>query len=193
MAILAALLGSWGRRGGYLTQYRFPLAGYPHGGALAAADTPKVDRPRGGKYPLAGEVLASGLCDATRPGQTLYDLKAWLVYGCNLVQAMPDRPQLLEADPEAGAPGGGRRAARRRSAASPTWCCPSATFLERDDDAWNGPWRRPFIAIRQAGGAAAPRLEARLVDRQGAGRQARAWATTSPGRTPTTTSRRAWR
>ena len=46
---------------------------------------------------LASEVLASGLCDATRPGQSLYDLKAWMVYGCNLIQAMPDRPRLIEA------------------------------------------------------------------------------------------------
>ena len=70
MAILAALLGSWGRRGGYLTQAKFPLPGYPlppdlphHGGAATVAD-----RPKAGGYPLATEVLASGLCDATPAG-----------------------------------------------------------------------------------------------------------------------------
>jgi len=148
MAILAAVLGSWGHRGGYLKQDRFPLAGYPHGGAPPPT-RPKVDRPKGGKYPLAGEVLASGLCDATRPGQTLYELQAWLVYGCNLIQAMPGRPQLLESIQ--------KLELLVAVDVLPSEICgfadvvlPECTFLERDDDAWNGPWRRPFIAARQA-------------------------------------------
>ncbi len=148
MAILVALLGNWGRRGGYLKQDRFPLAGYPHAGPPPPPSRPKVDRPRGGRYPLANEVLASGLCDATRPGQSLYDLKAWLVYGCNLVQAMPDRPQLLEAIQ--------RLELLVAVDVLPAEICgwadvvlPEATYLERDDDAWNGAWRRPFIAVRQ--------------------------------------------
>ena len=148
MAILAALLGSWGRRGGYVKQDKFPLAGYPRVGPAPAKTRPKADRPRGGKYPLANEVLASGLCDATRPGQSMYDLKAWLVYGCNLVQAMPNRPQLLDAIQQLEL----LVAVDVLPAEICGWAdvvLPEATFLERDDDAWNGPWRRPFIAVRQ--------------------------------------------
>jgi thiosulfate reductase/polysulfide reductase chain A len=148
MAILAALLGSWGRRGGYVKQDKFPLAGYPHVGPAPAKTRPKADRPKGGKYPLANEVLASGLCDATRPGQSMYDLKAWLVYGCNLIQAMPNRPQLLDAIQQLEL--------LVAVDVLPAEICgfadvvlPEATFLERDDDAWNGPWRHPFIAVRQ--------------------------------------------
>ena len=173
MAILVAILGSWGRRGGYLKTDRFALAGYPHGGSPPPM-RPKVDRPKGGKYPLAGEVLASGLCDATRPGQTLYDLKAWLVYGCNLVQAMPNRPQLLEAIQQLEL--------LVAVDVLPAEICgfadvvlPECTFLERDDDAWNGPWKRPFIAVRQA--AVPPRFDSKpgwwiakaLADKLGVG------------------------
>jgi len=148
MAILAALLGSWGRRGGYVKQDKFPLAGYPRVGPAPAQTRPKADKPKGVKYPLATEVLASGLCDAARPGQSMYDLKAWLVYGCNLIQAMPNRPQLLDAIQQLEL--------LVAVDVLPAEICgfadvvlPEATFLERDDDAWNGPWRRPFIAVRQ--------------------------------------------
>jgi thiosulfate reductase/polysulfide reductase chain A len=150
IAILAALLGSWGRRGGYVAMDRFPMAGYPlsveyaHGNGRGRADLPPD-----GRFPLAGEVLASGLCDATRPGQALYDLKAWMVYGCNLFQALPARQELVEKI----------QALELLVAIDvlPAEICgwadvvlPEATFLERDDDVWNGPWKRPFIAIRQA-------------------------------------------
>ena len=98
MAILAALLGSWGRRGGYLTPAKFPLPAYPLPSDLPHRPVPAtVDKPKGGRrIPLATEVLASGLCDAAKPGHALYDLKAWIVYGCNLVQAMPGRQELIE-------------------------------------------------------------------------------------------------
>jgi thiosulfate reductase/polysulfide reductase chain A len=131
-----------------VAQARFPLAGYPQDGAAVPRTRPKADRPKGGAYPLATEVLSSGLCDATRPGQALYDLKAWLVYGCNLLQAMPNRPQLLEAIQ--------RLELLVAVDVLPAEICgwadvvlPECTYLERDDDAWNGPWRRPFVAVRQ--------------------------------------------
>jgi thiosulfate reductase/polysulfide reductase chain A len=150
IAILTALLGSWGRRGGYLAMDRFPLPGYPlevpHGNGSGRG---RADLPPDGRFPLAGEVLASGLCDATRPGQALYDLKAWMVYGCNLFQALPARHELVDKI----------QALELLVAIDvlPAEICgwadvvlPEATFLERDDDLWNGPWKRPFVAIRQA-------------------------------------------
>jgi thiosulfate reductase/polysulfide reductase chain A len=156
MAILAALLGSWGRRGGYVGMEKFSLAGYPaEMPAHGPGGRPRADLPKDGKFPLAGEVLASGLCDATKPGQALYDLKAWMVYGCNLLQAIPGRKELIEKI----------QAVELLVAVDvlPSEICgwadvvlPEATFLERDDDVWNGPWKRPFIAIRRA---AVPPLE----------------------------------
>jgi len=153
MAILAALLGSWGRRGGYVATTKFPLAPYPLPDGLPhlpapAAPRPKADLPKAGGYPLATEVLASGLCDATRPGHALYDLKAWIVYGCNLVQAMPDRKQLVETLQNLEFV----VAVDVLPSEIAGWAdvvLPEATYLERHDDLSAPAWKRPFVAIRQ--------------------------------------------
>jgi thiosulfate reductase / polysulfide reductase chain A len=150
MALLAALLGSWGRRGGYVTPAKLAVPPYPMPPtAPDAPGRPQADRPKSGAYPLATEVLASGLCDATTPGHALYDLEAWLVYGCNLLQAMPGRKELLE------------RIQRLDLLVAvdvlPAEICgyadvvlPEATFLERDDDLSAPAYKQPFVAIRQA-------------------------------------------
>ena len=158
-AILAALLGSWGRRGGYLVTDKFRLAGYPlpkpppHPGARS-----KDDMPKGGGFPVADEVLASGLCDATKPGRALYDLKAWIVYGTNLMQSLP-APQETAA------------AIQNLDFIAaidvlPAEICgfadvvlPECTYLERDDDLAAPAYKQPFVAIRQA--AVPPMYESR--------------------------------
>jgi thiosulfate reductase / polysulfide reductase chain A len=151
MAILAALLGSWGRRGGYLTPSKFPLPGYPLPADLPhRGNAQTVDRPKGGNaYPLAAEVLASGLCDAAKPGHALYDLKAWLVYGCNLVQAMPGRQELIEKMQHLDF----LAVVDVLPAEIAGWAdvvFPEATYLEREDDVSTPAYKRPFVAIRQA-------------------------------------------
>jgi thiosulfate reductase/polysulfide reductase chain A len=152
MAILAALLGSWGRRGGYVQQHKMKLAAYPvaeipHGeGGPGKAP---ADKPRNGGYPLATEVLASGLCDAAKPGHALYDLKAWLVYGCNLFQAMPARQELVQKIENLDL----IVAIDVLPAEITGWAdvvLPEATYLEREDDLAAPAYKRPFVAIRQA-------------------------------------------
>ncbi|BDG06039.1 molybdopterin-containing oxidoreductase family protein [Anaeromyxobacter oryzae] len=150
MAILAALLGSWGRRGGYLTASKFPVPAYPLPADLphAPAKDP-TDKPKAGGYPLATEVLASGLCDATKPGHALYDLKAWIVYGCNLLQAMPNRKELLDTIQNLEF----MVAIDVLPAEVTGWAdvvLPESTYLERDDDVSAPPYKRPFVALRQA-------------------------------------------
>lgn len=150
MAILVALLGSWGRRGGYLFQdkigigpYKIPPVPHPGNGR------PKADVPKGKEYPIATEVLASGLCDATRPGNAFYDLKAWIVYGCNLMQALPKRSEVIEAIQHLDH----IAVVDVLPAEIAGWAdvvLPECTYLEREDDLWNGPWRKPFVAIRRA-------------------------------------------
>jgi thiosulfate reductase / polysulfide reductase chain A len=150
MGILAALLGSWGRRGGYLVTGKYPVPAYPLAGDLphhGSAET--ADKPKGGGYPLATEVLASGLCDATKPGHALYDLKAWIVYGCNLMQAMPARQELIEKIQHLDF----MVAIDVLPAEIAGWAdvvLPEATYLERDDDVSTPAYKRPFVAIRQA-------------------------------------------
>jgi thiosulfate reductase/polysulfide reductase chain A len=159
MAILAALLGSWGRRGGYLAPAKFPLPGYPLPADLPHHGEEKTaDKPKAGGYPLATEVLASGLCDATRPGHALYDLKAWLVYGCNLVQAMPARQELVEKMQNLEL----LAVVDVLPAEIAGWAdvvFPEATYLERDDDVSAPAYKRPYVAIRQA--AVEPQGESR--------------------------------
>ena len=148
MAILAALLGSWGRRGGYLSQDKMSLPAYPVAAAFPHPERKEADRPRAGGFPIASEVIASGLCDASVPGSALYDLKAWIVYGCNLMQALPNRKQTVAAIQQLEL--------LVTVDVLPAEICgwadvvlPEATYLERDDDVAAPAYKRPFLALRQ--------------------------------------------
>ncbi len=148
MAILAALVGSWGRRGGYVVHTKYPVPAYPVELPHPAKAPGQADKPKAGGYPLATEVLASGLCDATRPGQSLYDLKGWIVYGCNLMQAMPKRSEVIEAIQHLEhlvvvdvLPA--------EIAGFADVVLPEATYLEREDDLSAPAYQRPFAAMRQ--------------------------------------------
>jgi len=148
MAILAALLGSWGRRGGYLATGKVSVAPYP-----LKADSPKVrpvaDRPKQGGYPVAEEVLASGLCDATKPGFAAYDMKAWIVYGTNLIQSLPAPQETVKAIQNLDF----LLAIDVLPAEICGWAdvvLPEATYLERDDDLAAPSYKTPFVAVRQA-------------------------------------------
>jgi len=167
MAILAALLGSYGRRGGYLATAKFPLKPYPAAPAPAVQAVapaaphdarPAADRPKAGGFPVADEVLASGLCDATKPGFALYDLKGWIVYGTNLMQALPKPAQTIDAIQKLDL----LVAVDVLPAEICGWAdvvLPEATYLERDDDLAAPAYKQPFVAIRQA--AVPPLFESR--------------------------------
>lgn len=97
IAILNAILGSWGRRGGFY---------YPEKVGLPSFKSPPYPVPKKswrdaypeGKYALADEVISTGICDATIPNPDLAcNLKGWIVYGTNLLAALPDQKKTLEA------------------------------------------------------------------------------------------------
>jgi thiosulfate reductase/polysulfide reductase chain A len=147
IAILNALLGSWGRRGGFYYPAGIEVPPFPapetHGGTRPPADTP-----RGMAYPLADEVLASGLCDATIPGTAEYDIHGWLVYGTNLVKSLPNPPRVIQAI----------QALDFIATVDvlPVEICgwsdvvlPEATYLERCDDVHAPQYKVPYLAIRQ--------------------------------------------
>ena len=111
VAILNALLGSWGREGGLYqpaqaTALPYPTPAFPKG------QPGVLDRPEPSDYPLADEVLAHGICDASIPG-VRGNPRDPRLDGVRL------QPALLAAaaggdaqgDPGAGLPGDGRRAA----------------------------------------------------------------------------------
>ena len=147
IAMLNALLGSWGRKGGFY---------YPGSVSIPKVKTPeypKISRKRADlyikEYPLAYNTLASGLCDATFPApQAKCQLKGWFVYGTNLVASLPKPEQTIRALQEL-----------EFVAVSDVlpmeivgWAdvvLPDATYLERYDDLHAAAWREPYIALRQ--------------------------------------------
>jgi thiosulfate reductase/polysulfide reductase chain A len=148
MAILSALLGSWGRKGGYLSFGKMGAPAYPIAKPFPHPEKSVADRPKAGGFPIGGEVIASGLCDASVPGQALYDLKAWIVYGCNLMQALPSRPQTQKAIQALDF----IVTVDILPAEITGWSdvvLPEATYLERDDDIAAPPYKQPFLALRQ--------------------------------------------
>ncbi|MCC6653182.1 MAG: molybdopterin-dependent oxidoreductase [Candidatus Eisenbacteria bacterium] len=88
MAILTALLGSWGRKGGITLST--PIAR----GGFELPEFPFSERGRadgaGTTYPLASEEMGvtNGLIDATLSEQP-YPLKGWIVYGQNVLESIP--------------------------------------------------------------------------------------------------------
>ncbi len=149
MAILTALLGAYGRKGGIylptkLAQGRIPLPPMPE------PDKPRADRV-GSVYPLATEEsqgLTQGLIEATLTGNP-YPIKAWIIYGQNVFESIPVRQKTLEAvkNLEFLAVVDVLPMEQTRYA---DLVLPEATYLERyDPPAIVTTHKRPFVAIRQ--------------------------------------------
>lgn len=146
VAILNALLGSWGRRGGY---YK------PEKKHIPEAETPPYPIPKRtwreafpGKYPLAGLALASGICDATVPaGDRDCSFKGWIVDSTNLILTLPDQRKTLEAIQNLEL----LVAIDVMPMEITGWAdvvLPECTYLERYDMIREGPGRKPQIALR---------------------------------------------
>ncbi len=96
MAILTALTGSWGRKGGIF----FPTA--VQTGKLDLPSFPKSQRGRadgaGTRYPFASEEqgVTNGLVEATLTAKP-YPIKAWVIYGQNVLESIPERQKTLRA------------------------------------------------------------------------------------------------
>jgi len=147
MAILTALLGSYGRPGGiYLSSSipapKFPSAAYPK-------RPPRADG-AGSLYPLGstGLGVTNGLVDATL-NEDPYPIKSWIVYGQNVIQSIP-------------CPEKTKRAIEKLDFMAvidvlPTeqtmyadLVLPEATYLERFDDLLTVKnAHKPFAALRQ--------------------------------------------
>lgn len=157
IAILNALLGSWGRQGGVFLPAKLKLPGLP----TPPFPTPArraPDVPKGGGYPFTDEVLAHGLRDASLPGTADIDVKGWLVYGSNLVQALPAPKKTVEAIQNLDL----LVVVDLLPTEIVGWAdvvLPESTYLERWDDVASTPWKEPFVSIRQP--AVAPMYDSR--------------------------------
>ncbi|HEX5640397.1 MAG TPA: molybdopterin-dependent oxidoreductase, partial [Burkholderiaceae bacterium] len=89
VALLNALLGNWGRRGGLFIQNGIKVAGYPLP-KYPTSDKPFADNPNGERYPFADEQVTTGIREATITGKP-YPIKGWFVYSSNIIQALPNR------------------------------------------------------------------------------------------------------
>ncbi len=145
-AILNALLGSWGRRGGFY---------YPNKANVPAYPTPPYPKPKKTwrdafpeVYPLANLVLANGICDATIPSVTRNcNFKGWIVYGTNLMITLPEPKKTIEAIQNLDL----LVAIDIMPAEITGWAdvvLPECSYLERYDDLRILPGRVPAIALR---------------------------------------------
>jgi thiosulfate reductase / polysulfide reductase chain A len=145
IALLNALLGTWGRQGGFYAPSSLPVPPYPYP-PYPEPQRGKADNP-GARYPFAEETLTNGLREATITGRP-YPVRGWMVYATNLLHAMPNEAETLRAiqaldllvvvDVIPSEIAG--------------WAdvvLPETVYLERYDDLNVELFREPFIALRQ--------------------------------------------
>lgn len=145
IALLNALLGSWGRKGGFFMPVTMDVPGYPYP-AYPKSEKGKVDNP-GHKYPFAHETITTGIREATLTGNP-YPVKGWFVYATNLLNALPNEKETIEAIKKLElmvvidvVPS--------EIAGWADVILPESVYLERHDDL-NVEWfRDPFTALRQ--------------------------------------------
>jgi thiosulfate reductase/polysulfide reductase chain A len=145
VALVNALLGNWGRKGGFYYPQAFDLPKYPYPPYPHSEKGP-VDNP-GGKYPFADLGLTNGIREATLTGEP-YPIKSWFVYATNLLQALPNQQETIRAiqaldlmvvvDVVPSEIAG--------------WAdvvLPESVYLERHDDFNTEAFREPFVSLRQ--------------------------------------------
>jgi len=145
IALLNALLGSWGRKGGFYTPVSMDLPPYPYP-EYPPSVRGKVDNP-GQKYPFAHETITTGIRDATLTGQP-YPIMGWWVYATNLLHALPNEAETIKAIQNLDL----LVVVDVIPSEIAGWAdvvLPESVYLERHDDL-NVEWfREPFIALRQ--------------------------------------------
>ncbi|MCU0934716.1 MAG: molybdopterin-dependent oxidoreductase [Gammaproteobacteria bacterium] len=153
IAILSALLGSWGRPGGYYAQERVNLPEYPTPPyPKSKGSDPKARR---GDFPFADADVTNAIIDASVGASPYY--RGWIVYGTNLPMTIPgiaaklqEASQKLElfvvVDVQPAEVTGYADV-----------ILPECSYLERYDELRNAPEREPSLALRMP--ALAPRYE----------------------------------
>ncbi len=145
IALLNALLGSWGRKGGFYYPQSMDVPGYPYP-PYPKSKKGKVDNPDN-KYPFAHETITSGIREATLTGKP-YPIKSWFVYATNLLHALPNEEETIRAINNLDLlvvidiiPS--------EITGYADVVLPESVYLERHDDL-NVEWfREPFVALRQ--------------------------------------------
>ena len=145
IALLNALLGSWGHRGGFYYPAAFDLPKYPYP-PYPHSERDTVDNP-GGRYPFADLGLTTGIREATLTGRP-YPIRSWIVYATNLLQALPNQEETIRAIQQLDL----MVVVDVVPSEIAGWAdvvLPEAVYLERYDDFNTEPFREPFLSLRQ--------------------------------------------
>jgi thiosulfate reductase/polysulfide reductase chain A len=156
IAILNALLGSWGRRGGFYFKESIKVPKYPH---------PEYPHPKWGwhelgkEYPMAQMGITTEVIKASIPNpDNPYPVKAWMVAGTNITKSIPNKKLLEEAIESIDF-----MVVMDTMPMDVTGYAdvvlPEATYLERADGIRSATNREPSIAVRLP--AAKPRFDSR--------------------------------
>ena len=149
MSILTALLGAYGRKGGIflptkLKQGKIPLPPMPE------SEKGRADG-GGDRYPLASEEaqgLTQGLVEATLTAKP-YPIKAWIVYGQNVLESIPQKHLTREAIKQLELLVVVEVLPNEQTDYADI-VLPEATYLERyDPPAISTTVKRPFVSLRQ--------------------------------------------
>lgn len=149
IALLNALMGSWGRKGGFYYPAMLDVPSYPSP-PYPKPSKGKVDNPDNSVYPFATEghdTITTGIRNAAITGQP-YPIKGWFIYGTNLLYAMPNQNETIRAIQNLDLlvvndiiPS--------EMAGWADVVLPESIYLERYDDINVELFREPFIALRQ--------------------------------------------
>ncbi|MCV9389427.1 molybdopterin-containing oxidoreductase family protein [Reichenbachiella ulvae] len=146
VAILNALLGSWGRRGGFYFPDKISIPSYPHP-EYPKATKSYLDAMKG-KYNLASEVISNGLCEVTVPSpERDWNIKGWIVNGTNLIHTLPDQKKTMEAIQSLELMVAIDTMPMEITGYADV-VLPECTYLERYDAIRNSPHRDPVICLR---------------------------------------------
>jgi len=146
VAILNALLGSWGRRGGFYRPAKMALPSYPVPPFPKPAKTWQDAFP--GKFPGANSVVSNVLVDASDPANNPgFLIKGWMVNATNILQSIPDQQKTLKAIQNLDL----LVVVDTMPMEITGWAdviLPECTYLERYDVLRASPHRKPALALR---------------------------------------------
>jgi thiosulfate reductase/polysulfide reductase chain A len=144
IAILNALLGSWGRPGGFYKQEKVDLPEYP------APKPPKPERDWKSvvqaDYPLVGTGISNKLVDHSIGDDAF--IKGWFVYATNLPMTLPGAVDQIKAAAESLELMVVVDTMPAEITGYADVVLPECTYLERYDDLRNKPERVPTLALR---------------------------------------------
>jgi len=144
IAILNALLGSWGRPGGFYMQDKVTLPKYP----LPDYPKPKstFKAAHGSDFPFASQAVSNAVIDASIGDDAHY--KGWLVYGTNLPMTVPGIRSKLKQAADALELIVVIDTMPAEVTGYADVILPECTYLERYDDLRNAAERKPSLALR---------------------------------------------